>query len=73
MYQINLTDENQVKQVLLSIGSNILEWKSEKMDCIDAKKQVLRNLIGLALDIEKQTNIKTYESMSIATMFADCI
>lgn len=67
MKTITLKNEFEVKSLLLSIASNVIEWKrNEKNNTIDA---IIKDLVNLAIDIENQTNVKTFEKNSIASVF----
>lgn len=64
MTTITLTNEYQVKQILQSIAANIMDFKANVSNS-KAKDMILRDLLDLAINIEDQTSIKTYESTSI--------
>lgn len=67
MKTITLKNEFEVKSVLLSIASNVIEWKErEKNSTTDL---IIKDLVNLAIDIENQTNVKTFEKNSIASVF----
>jgi hypothetical protein len=67
MKTITLKNEFEVKSLLLSIASNVIEWKrNEKNNTID---EIIKDLVTLAIDIENQTNVKTFEKNSIASVF----
>ena len=64
MTTITLTNEYQVKQILQSIAANIMDFKANVSNS-RAKDMILRDLLDLAINIEDQTSIKTYDSTSI--------
>lgn len=64
MTTITLTNEYQVKQILQSIAANIMDFKANVSNS-KAKDMILKDLLDLAINIEDQTSIKTYDSTSI--------
>ena len=70
MKTITLKNDYQVSQLLQSIAYNIIEWRSNTGESI-AKTMILKDLLDLAIDIEKQTGIKAYQETSIKSLFLD--
>jgi hypothetical protein len=70
MKTITLKNDYQVSQLLQSIASNIIEWRSNTGES-KAKTMILKDLLDLAIDIEKQTGIKAYQETSIKSLFLD--
>jgi hypothetical protein len=70
MKQITLKNDYQVSQLLQSIASNIIDWKANTGES-KAKTMILKDLLDLAIDIEKQTGIKAYQETSIKSLFLD--
>jgi hypothetical protein len=69
MKTIQLQDEFQVKSLLLSIATNVVEWKKMENE-LQSAKHIIKDLLKMAISIEEQTNVKTYENVSISSVFA---
>lgn len=69
MKTITLKNEFEVKSVLQSIASNVLQWKALD-NAPEVSKEIIKDLIKLAVNIETQTNVKTYDQISIQSVFA---
>jgi hypothetical protein len=69
MKKIQLQDEFQVKSLLLSIATNVVEWKKMENE-LQSAKHIIKDLLKMAISIEEQTNVKTYENVSISSVFA---
>ena len=70
MKTITLKNDYQVGQLLQSIASNMLDFKSNATES-KAKTMILKDLLDLAIDIEKQTGVKAYQETSIKSLFLD--
>ena len=70
MQTITLKNEYQVTQLLQSIASNIIDWKANTGES-KAKAMILKDLLDLAIDIEKQTGVNAYQDTSIKSLFLD--
>jgi hypothetical protein len=69
MKTIQLQDEFQVKSLLLSIATNVLEWKKMENE-LQSTSYIIKDLLKMAISIEEQTNVKTYDHVSISSVFA---
>jgi hypothetical protein len=69
MKTIQLKDEFQVKSLLLSIATNVMEWKTME-NKPKVANDIIKDLLKMAISIEEQTNVKTYDHVSISSVFA---
>lgn len=70
MNTITLKSDYQVRQLLQSIASNLLDFRERGTES-KAKTMILKDLLNMAIDIEEQTSIKAYENTSIKSLFLD--
>ena len=68
-------DDYQVRQVLQSIAANVIEWeeRAKNAEIHHTARSIQKDLLETAISIEKQTNIKTYQAVSISTVFANIL